>query len=74
MDGPVTPDERAVDTWYWLAVMRVYRPWLRQTGPVPDGERSRASGRVEHARLVLAFSDVPPPTVMVTFNLRETRK
>lgn len=72
----MSPDAVVVDTWYQLAVMRVYGPWLSPARALPDDERRRASGRVQHARLVLSMRDVefpqfPPPPV-VAFNQRET--
>ncbi|WP_165964670.1 hypothetical protein [Actinomadura sp. KC216] len=46
------------------------------TNPAPDGERCRASARIEHARVMLALRNVdsapfPPPAVEVAFNPRE---
>jgi hypothetical protein len=50
-------DEAVVDSWYQLAVIRVYGPWLRRDF-VPGDERVRASGRVGHARLILTIRHV----------------
>ncbi|MFI0481827.1 hypothetical protein [Actinomadura sp. 9N215] len=74
----MSPDELTVDTWYQVAVLRVYEPWLRMPRLVPDGERSRATGRVENARLRLGSRDVEAPfplpslATVVAFNQKET--
>ena len=72
----MSPDAVAVDTWYQLAVLRVYGPWLSPGLALPEQERSRMANRIHHARLVLSMRDVefpqsPPPPV-VAFNQRET--
>ncbi|GAA4233956.1 hypothetical protein GCM10022254_37660 [Actinomadura meridiana] len=70
----MTPDDVLVDTWFQLAVVRVYGPWLSRGFAVPDAERGWATRRVEHARLVLALREVEtssPPYARVAFNPSE---
>lgn len=72
----MNPDAVTVDTWYQLAVLRVYGPWLSAKLPVSDEERRQATDRVAHARLVLSMHDEPfpqlPPPPVVAFNQRKS--
>ncbi|GAA4237613.1 hypothetical protein GCM10022254_50160 [Actinomadura meridiana] len=58
----MTPDDVLVDTWFQLAVVRVYGPWLSRGLALSDAEREWAAGRVRHARLVLAQREVKAPS------------
>jgi hypothetical protein len=70
----MTPDDVLIDTWFQLAVVRVYGPWLSDGFAGPHAERECAAHRVQYARLVLAQREVKPslpPHARVAFNPSE---
>ncbi|TMQ84017.1 hypothetical protein ETD83_40955 [Actinomadura soli] len=59
----MTLDELTVDTWYQLAVIRVFGSWLDPEASSAMADRQYLSGLVRHARLMLALRQVEDPAL-----------